>query len=652
MSGILGLWNLDGCPVDPALLAGLSALLAHRGPDGEGRWLGGPVGFACRNFWVTPESVGETQPLVHSSGVVVVFDGRLDNRDELLASLGQFPEASPQSSDSLLVAVAYVAFGDAFAERLNGDFALGLFDPNRRQLLLARDALGVRPLYYSRAGQAFLFASEIKPILAHPNVKVRPDDDAIADFLLGARDLFRRGRTFFNEVRAVLPGEMLRLTPERLQVSQYWDFDPGRRIRFPSFHDYTEAFRQHFETAVRRRMRSAYPVAVALSGGLDSSSVFCVGESLRRLDPRLCPQLVGASCVYEDGTPADEKMFLLEIERQYGCSVARFPFRHLAFLAGGREAAWRQEAPFLNVQWKAYDELVASIHRLGARVLLTGDWGDQILFDQAYLVDLFRGLKWRRMLQHFREFPRWLEDADPESFQHQFVRGMVRYNLPHGLVQLIRRLRKRAVEVHANQAWYSDGFRARARESAYWVGPSPDRAATVHARSIYEQARMGHHLLQLERHNKIGAQYALDTAFPFMDRDLVSFLMAIPGQVQTLDGVPKALLRQSLAGVVPAAILERRSKADQTDLVNQAVEAEFPEVAKYLDTHLLADRMGYLDGQIVRQRLGLLKERIRGRDCLTSWSIRDMLGLEMWLEAFFGGESQRGIPLAAPTKHS
>src|SRR2546426_10010620 len=119
MSGIVGLWNLDGRPVDEAVLARMSAQLAHRGPDGEGRRVLGPIGVACQHIWVTPEEFGEVQPLVGRSGATLVMDGRLDNRDELLGAL-KLPSGASDASCAL---AAYEAWGERFAERLNGDFA-------------------------------------------------------------------------------------------------------------------------------------------------------------------------------------------------------------------------------------------------------------------------------------------------------------------------------------------------------------------------------------------------------------------------------------------------------------------------------------------------------------------------------------------------
>src|SRR5205814_3001 len=156
MSGILGIWYLDGRPVDGLELARLSATLRHRGSDDHGMRIDGAAGLACHLARITPESAGEIQPVADATGAMLAFDGRLDNRDELLIALERDSTVSPESPDSVLVLAAYRAFGDDAPARLNGDFAFGLFDPLRKQLLLARDALGVRPLYYYASRDLFL----------------------------------------------------------------------------------------------------------------------------------------------------------------------------------------------------------------------------------------------------------------------------------------------------------------------------------------------------------------------------------------------------------------------------------------------------------------------------------------------------------------
>src|SRR6188508_1522852 len=148
VAGIFGVWNSDGEPLDPAVLAQMGRSLAHRGPDGESLFTSGAAGLGCRLFRITPESLDEIQPVVRSSGVAVVFDGRLDNRSALIAALRDSQEVSHQTSDPELVAACYESAGLDVAARLEGDFAAAILDLRASRLLLARDAIGVRPLYY------------------------------------------------------------------------------------------------------------------------------------------------------------------------------------------------------------------------------------------------------------------------------------------------------------------------------------------------------------------------------------------------------------------------------------------------------------------------------------------------------------------------
>jgi asparagine synthase (glutamine-hydrolysing) len=254
MSGIAGFFGLDARPADDALLARMSATLRHRGPDGEGRRVAGAAGFAWQHLWVTPEETGEGQPLVGRSGAMLVMDGRLDNRDELLGAL----ELPRVSSDAACVLAAYETWGERFAERLNGDFALAVFDPRQPRLLIARDAIGIRPLYYHKSERFFAFASEIEALLAHPEIPARPDGEGLADYLLaGSRPVDRQDITCFTGISAVVPAHLVVVTPEQSVARRYWDFDRGHALRLSSFGEYVDAFRERFAEAVRRRTRAA-----------------------------------------------------------------------------------------------------------------------------------------------------------------------------------------------------------------------------------------------------------------------------------------------------------------------------------------------------------------------------------------------------------
>src|SRR5436190_10633941 len=183
MSGIAGVWNLDGRPIERQLIATIASRIAHRGRDGCGIWSDTCVGFAAHVRNNSPPPVDERQPLTDAAGNAIAFDGRLDNRNDLLRQL-KSRRITVDSSDAAFVLEAFHMWGRDCFPRLEGEFALALFDSRERQLTLARDPVGCRPLYYWSDGQTLVFASEIKAVLAHPSVPTRANEDLLADYFL------------------------------------------------------------------------------------------------------------------------------------------------------------------------------------------------------------------------------------------------------------------------------------------------------------------------------------------------------------------------------------------------------------------------------------------------------------------------------------
>jgi asparagine synthase (glutamine-hydrolysing) len=643
MSGIAGIYYLDGRPVEQTDVQRMLDSIAHRGPDGCGVWTNGSVGLGCQLLRVTPESAKETQPFIHPSGNVVVFDGRLDNRKELLETLRNSAEISASSPDPAFVLAAYHEFGDKFVEHLIGDFALGLFDLNRQKLLLARDAIGVRPLYFYSTPRQFLFASEIKALLTHPQVSTHPNNDFLAEFLLHSLPRENQGETGFSGVYSLLPAHMAFISSQGLLTQRYWDFDPTRLTRLGSVQEYVEAFRFHFERAVQRRLRSAYPIATSISGGLDSSAIFCLAETFRRSSPERYPANLGISYTCGDWAEAEESAFLVEIEREYDITIERFPLIVMGFFEGARDEVWQSEYPLVDEIGANFQALFRSAHRRGARVMLTGLWGDQILFPQGYLVDLFRRLEFTKVIKHIKEYRRWLTDVDPKFYRRKFFHDLVRYIIPEAIHPFFRVVRKYVNKSHELRPWYTEEFRQRVLCPTTKQTLIKKSFRTMHAKSLYAEATAKHHVQALEWLNKLASTHGLEMAFPFLDRDLVSFLMGIPGDIQTWKGIPKWFLRESMRGVMPDAIVNRTWKADLTRPANESMMLTLDYLFQCLHPDGVAVRLGYLDADVLREELHRLRHQIQGPTCEITWSLAELLGLELWLQVFFSeGSKQKG----------
>jgi asparagine synthase (glutamine-hydrolysing) len=633
MSGICGIWNLDGAPVDGSLLATLSGVLQHRGIDGEARWIEGEIGFAFQNLWITPEAVGTLQPVIRPGESVVMFDGRLDNRDDLFNSLEAGHSIAGDSSDALLVSALYRKYGDRLPGQLNGDFAMAIYDVRERRLLLARDALGVRPLYFARTPHTFIVASEVKPILAHPSIACRPNADMLAVALLGSMGQDREGWTFFEGVSSVLPGQMVTVTRDAIAKRTYWDFASAPAIRFATFDRYKEAFRDVFERAVARRLRSHFPVAVSISGGVDSSSVYCMAETLRRRSAARCPKVIGMS-MEVDARLSDERAYLDAIEQKYGTTIQRVPSA-VRYATGSLTKAFRDtETPYFRGPVDPAYPFQRAVRDKGARVQLSGLFGDQVLVDTGYLIDFARGLKWVDLWEHLAEQTKWNGGGSTYENAKDCVRDLVRYHVPDSLWRFARRQRRRLVSY---RGWYTEDFlrHASRAEASQQFNP---RLKTAHQRSLYQFVRPMYYVQGLEIANKIAAVNGLEFAYPFFDRDLVSFLFAIPGGIAYRGGVPKAILRSAMQDVLPAVIAERRWKAQNTEELNAAMDREFADLAGYLDRGALSVASGYVDEAQLRKRLPMLRHAILDGTGAVTQQFGDLFGLEIWLRSFFDNQ--------------
>ncbi len=631
MSGIVGLWNLNREPVEEKLLRRLSAPLAHRGPDGEGLWLQGPVGLACQLMRVTPESRAEVQPLVHPNGVVI-FDGRLDNREELVRRLSDAPGVSAASPDPDLILAAYLAWGENFPERLYGDFALAVFDPHRQKLVLVRDAVGIKPLYYCRQGDTFIFASEIKAILAHPRITALPDDHMLAHLFLDPPGAHAE-QTFFKNISTLPPAHKVVITPRGLTVQQYWDFDPSRQIRLRSYQEYVEAFQDLFGKAVRHRLRSLSPVAVAVSGGLDSSSILCFSQTLRQREPGF-PQVSGISFVGAPGSLADEEEYLQAIESEYGIKITRVPMMLQGFLDSCPTQVRQTEAPMPTAQWNSWIDLFAVAREQGARVLLLGVYGDQVMFEPGYLLDLATGIKWGALYRHLQEFPQWCTDTDPKYFRQRFIVDLIKYLFPPRLWNIAKKLKNRLAIAPRTRLWSSDKLLREIARKEPARNENNRHFANNYAKYMYTRIRSRYDVWGMEWLDKLTSLYGFNAACPFMDRDLVAFMMAIPGEIQNLGGVPRAVLRSAMDQVLPPKIAGRRYKGDYAAMENEAVRLDFHKIMQYIHSDNLTVKQGYLNQQAFQKELPTLRDKIRGNTCAVACSIEELLGMEIWLKIF------------------
>jgi asparagine synthase (glutamine-hydrolysing) len=569
MSGLAGILTAGGEATPPAALLPefeqMMASLAHRGRDAIATWKGDGGVLGALALHSTPESASERQPLEDAeSGLVIVWDGRLDNRGDLLPQL-----ASPgeQPGDATLVLRAFAKWNENSVPRLLGDFAFAVWDSRHKNLFAARDALGLKPFFYSAGAGRFYFASEVQALARLPSISPEPDDETIGEFLLGWTDFPRINRTFYRQIERLPPAHVLRWSTGRLEVERYWRVDPRRRERYASGEDCEREFGHVFTQAVECRLRSSSPVAVFLSAGLDSGAVCAAAARLRAPGTGLQAYSVAR------GDARDESAFASKVSQEMGVTCSRVPLAAGGDLAALAARLARHASPFFEEGWMQEENLLQRAARDGARVVLTGDGGDELFNDPwAYVADLVRTVRWAKLLRELRSHARYYQKSPLEA-----LRSALPYLAPARGTRLWRRLKSRQLPAwidlrFADRIGLAGHLReVRARLPFDSVSADTDHHALTRGRTV----------LMHEQREWTAAQQGLEYRFPFYDRRLIEFLLAIPYQRKSEGGQPKSLLR-SVPGLLPASLIAQQEKADDAGLAESSLRSQLGEALRIL----------------------------------------------------------------------
>ena len=568
--------------------------IAHRGPDGQSTWVEGSMGMAHALFATTPEAKYEKQPLVEPSGrYVLVADGRIDNRAALMVRLGLRRSTDRLLTDPEIMLSAYRRWGRACPEHLVGAYAFVVWDRKAQTLYCCRDHMGIKPLFYYASERFFAFASEIKALFRLTDVPRRLNEERIADLLtVVIRDATT---TFYHGVRHVAPGRYLSVAADgRVHDRQYWSVDDDFADRRPDGGDAVRVFRDTFEEAVRCRLRARRPVASALSGGLDSSSITAMAADLLHRDGRgplhTCsatfPRLKG-----EAARPIDERRYA-EAVVQAKPVAPHFieadqssPLQFVdAMLDASDESFW---SPNAYMHWLLYQ--MARTH--GARVFLDGLDGDSVVSHGGrYLTELLFNRQWaayeaevRAVAARAGRAPRHVAERTSTAFFRQLtpsdgpvliaaVRWLARqYDLP------IRTLvRKMSVTRVLPRSWEPLLRRLTGRGRPEVIAPAFARRMGLSARGFlqrppatyrtqYEAHVMGlqdpRHALTLSLADRQAAAHGIEPRYPFYDRRLIELSLALPAATKLHDGWTRYVLRAAMKDVLPEAVRCRRDKA-------------------------------------------------------------------------------------------
>ncbi len=646
MSGLAGIYNLDGAPVDLALLERMTAAIAHRGPDGIHQWADGPVAMGHCMLQTTPESVYERQPLTDESGnLCLTMDGRVDDREELLAALKSRGARLRDDTDAEIVLNAYQCWGEDCPVRILGDFAFVIWDRRQRQLFCARDILGVKPFYYYTDGRKFLWASELHQLFQDASVPRAPNEEMVAEYL--AASLTNREETLYQGIMRLAPAHSLLLRAGRRTKSWYWDIDPGREIRHRSDKEYAEHFLELFKEAVRCRLRSHKPVGAELSGGLDSSSVVGMAQSLFHGGHNGGRDFQTISLVFP-GMACDESPYIDEAARMWGVRSNRVAYEMPSPEAYFEQARLYQDFPnFPNgMMW---DRASALMGRMGFRVLLTGCGGDEWFTGSYYhYADFLRGLKFATLLRQLRadqEFDRDGAVAPAIVFPRAaFLRVGIYPLLPGFAQRTVKWLLGRKFKP---PSWIESEFASRSRLSDR-VGSAPAnrKFPTFAQEDMYRSLIDGWAVQGYELGDRSESRFGLERRHPLSDRRVIEFAFGLPEDQRWHESQPKRLLRNAVSGLIPETVRRRRTKADFSRIFLDSMRTLG---GKRFFESLAVASTGWINRERILHAWNAMSEETQGSVMTNCFALWMSCGIEAWFRGAAGPSgtsSSDAIPAA------
>jgi asparagine synthase (glutamine-hydrolysing) len=661
MCGIAGIVTADRLRAEErAHLAGMGDVIAHRGPDDSGTWADERAGFVFRRLSIIDLKTGH-QPLSNEDGTVwIVFNGEIYNHARVRCVLEASGHVYRTRSDTETIVHAYEEWGDACVEHLRGMFAFAIWDARRRRLLLARDRLGIKPLYWTFANDRLVFGSEIKAILK--SGLVPPDVNAARIPELLATRYLSGPETLFTGIFKLLPGHVLTFQDGEVRTRQYWDLplsaaEAAERgldlVRSPSpptgrprtFRAAARRFRDLLEESIRLRLMSDVPLGMFLSGGLDSSAVAAL------MAPMVDHQLQTFSVAFQDRAYS-ELTYAREVVKAIGAQGHEIVIDEADFFGALPRLIWHEDEPIAHSSSIPlyFVSRLASEH---VKVVLTGEGSDELLAGYG---------KYVRALWNWRLGG--LYEASLPQRGRQWIGGHVVPRLPASIGRYARR--SFLCVPHRPDATFFDNFAAiRLADQQQLL--APDLAGALDASSVYgpslayfTEPRAAGGVLQrllyadtktylvelLMKQDQMSMATSIESRVPFLDHVLVEYVASLPSRWKLAGLTTKRLLREAVKGLLPDRILERPKMGFPVPFGNW-MRGPWQNVVRDVLLDRRTRERGVTNPQAVDQ---LLRAHAKG-ETDGSDRIWSLLNLELWFRTFIdrqGVQSLEAPPRTAP----
>ena len=651
MCGIAGIVASDRLhPDDERAVLLARDVLTHRGPDGAGLYSDDHAVLAHRRLSIV-DLAGGHQPLSNEDRTVwVTYNGEIYNHADVRRGLESAGHRYLTRSDTETIVHAFEQWGDECVHRFRGMFAFGVWDARRRRLLLVRDRLGVKPLYWARAGNRLVFASEIKAILASGLVEARPHE-AVLPEMLATR--YTSGEdTLFAGIHKLLPGHRLVFERGEVTISKYWDLPvdgPDPEIEALGDRALIDRFRSLLEESVRLRLMADVPLGMFLSGGIDSSAVAAI--MARQIDR----PIETFSVAFADRR-FSELDYARQVARAVGANSHEIVIDDRDFFGALPRLIWHEDEPIAHPSSVPL-HFVSALAREHVKVVLTGEGSDELLAG-------------------YGKYPRALLNWRAGGIYEHLVPARIRSAVAHSLVPRIPgragRYARRSFLAMARtpDAVFMDNFagipirtqRELLRQMADAGDPYASSLAyfarvngssSVLGRLLYTDVKT--YLVELlMKQDQMSMSASIESRVPFLDHVLVEFAARLPDRLKLTGFTTKRILREAIRGLLPDAILTRKKMGFPVPF-SDWVRHDWNDVAR----QVLLDRQTRQRGLIDVQAVGALLDGHAGGQRAGGDAIWALINLELWYRTFIdrggiqtlpapGGPASAGAPSTTP----
>ncbi len=516
MCGIAGILKYNGGKVEKSKLKKMTDSIIHRGPDGEGHWvsMSGQIGFGHRRLSIIDLSNDGAQPMTLKERFTITFNGEIYNYIELKNHLIGLGYSFTTKSDTEVLLVLFQHYGEKCLDHIDGMFAFAIWDEKTNELFCARDRLGEKPFFYYEDRDVFVFASEIKAIKEVIS-KIQVDKKILQNYI-DTGDIKSNSYSFFEDIKVLPPASFLKVKDSTPKIEKYWEIILKSDLEEISEAKAISEFRKLFESSIERRMRMDVEFGTSLSGGLDSSSIastICskTNKALKTFSARF-------------NGPLDEGKWMEEVINKFKLQNEKVYPQFDKMIDSLSKLTYHQEYPIAGSSMFAQWSIMQLVKKAGVTVLIDGQGADEFLcgykeFKYFAIWDLFYTGKWKQFLKERKLFNQYFGTNEKIGW------GFILYPLLNQFGKLPKEWR------------YGTNLKERLKYAV--------------------EKDLSNLLMSADRNSMA---HSIEVRLPFTNKELIEYSINLPNEFLYQNGETKSILRKSMKGILPDAILHRKDK--------------------------------------------------------------------------------------------